>query len=443
MKELILSSNKILIVLPENLDVDSLAAGLGLAYIIKSFDKDVSLGYTDSIPEEFFQILDLSNFKQISSIKQSEVVLSLNKKKGGVKAVRWREIEDKIQFIITPESDDFEFNDVDLSSTGGDYDLAICIGCLNLDKVGNLYSSNHEFFNRVTIINIDIHAYNSNFGKINKIGSNNSLAGWIFDLAESEGFSLDKNAVEPLFKGIFWANEGFRQNGNLKKALKKLTSTNGELSSIIYQMFDTLTIAELRYLGKIISNMNIDSEGIIISKIPHNEFQGVKIDRIIYPEINIISRVRDYKVAIIISEYEKGRLSIRIYSKDQTVNIFQLFQEYTPIGNSRRITFSLDGELDEVAQKLLDQLKSSTPIQTVTKNQDERIIETKKEDEVSTNEKKEDEPLKTASSIPEAIDESPEYQMPQIDINSPIQQQAFNPTPPIYPSQPLPPAHPF
>lgn len=443
MKELILSSKKILIILPDKLNVDSAAAGLGLAHILKSLDKDISIGLNSKIPDEFIQILSFNDFQVINSIKQSEVILSLNRKKGGVKAVRWREIEDKIQFIITPETDDFEFNDVDLSSTGGDFDLAIFVGCTNKDEAGKLYSSNTEFFDKVDIINIDIQAVNSNFGKVNKIGNNSSISGWIFELSEAEEFKLNKNAVESLFKGIFWANEGFRQNGNLKKALKKLTSTNGELSSVIYQMFDTLTVAELRYLGKIISNMNIDSDGIIMSKVPSSDSQGVKPDRIIYPEINIISRVKDYKIAFILSEYETGKISVRIYSKDKSINIFQRFIDFTPIGNSRRITFSLDGQLDEIGQKLMDKLKSSPTENNKAEDRSKReevIVEHEDKKDSTT---KDDEPLPIASSLPKAIDSSPNVQIPQINPSTPIQQQAFTPTPPIYPSQPLPPAQPY
>ncbi len=440
MKELILSSKKILIVLPEKLNIDLAAASLGLAHILKSMDKEVSLSLKSQFVKDLKHVLIFDNFHIINSIKQSEVILSLNRKKGAVKAVRWREIEDKIQFIITPESDDFEFNDVDLSSTGSDFDLAIFIGCTHIDDAGSIVSSNTDFFDKVNIINIDIHTSNTNYGKINKIGSNNSLSGWIFDLAETEEFDLNEKAVESLFKGIFWANEGFRQNSNLKKALQKLISTNGEFSSVIYQMFDTLTIAELRYLGKIISNMNIDSEGTIISKVTNNDSQGVKPDRIIYPEINIISRVKDYKIAIILTEYEVGKVSVRIYSKDKTINIFQKYIDFTPIGNSRRITFLLDGQLDEIAQKLLDQIKSPVNDNDKTDEVTKKEEDAKDDNTQKGTPKKDDGPLPLASSLPQAIDSSPNFQMPQMNPSTPIQQQAFNPTPPIYPSQPLPPA---
>ena len=451
MKDLINSSKKILIVLPQNVNLDSAAAGLALAQIIDSQTNEITFAHEGSLPKEITKIIDLSKYKMIHTIKQSEVVLSLNRKKGDVKAVRWREIDDQIQFIITPENDDFEFKDVDLSSIGGDFNLIIMIGCINPKHAGKIYTENIDFFEKNDILNIDINKSNTNFGKTNKIGEDSSLSSWIFDLSKNEGFELNKESVASLFKGIFWSNEGFRKNDNLKKALKKLTATNGELSEVITPMFDSLSIAELRYLGKIISNMNIDSEGIIISQIPNSDIQGVNLDHIIYPEINIISRVRDYKVAIILSEHEPNNISVRIYSNDQSINIFQKFIDFTPVGNARRITFSLEGQLEETRNKLVSILSQETKeVTTEVKKDTHKVPTSKEEKKEPVEEKSKDskgeqkaEPLQAASTLPQAVESDSDYQTPTYPTNQPVQQQSFNPTPPIYPNQPLPPAQPY
>ncbi len=356
MKDLILSSKKILIALPDNLCIDIASASLALAFIL-SKDKEVQIGTLYPISYEFSHILDLSRFPIINNLSDREIVISLEKSEGEIKAVRWREIQQKVQFIITPKDDRFEFQDININTTGGNFDLIITIGVKNLESLGNLYNANKNFFHESKIINIDINPNNTRYGVVNEIGEEQSVCSWMLKLAERENLEVTKEAAEALFKGVFWSNEGFRSNGGLKKALEKFTQTGGELTETINQIYDTLSLAELRYMGKIIESINFYPEKLLTSRVRFSEMEGVDLRKILYPEINIISRVKDYKVAFLLSEYEPGKVFVRVYSRDESLDVFEIFSRYTPIGNMRRVTFNVEGNIDELEQLLLRDIK--------------------------------------------------------------------------------------
>jgi len=442
-KDLILSSNKILILIPEDLTPDIIAAISGLSSIIKNFnDKKVKIGSSNPIPKEFTNIWEIPEIDVISEFSKKEIVLSLNRKNGVVKSVRWRENENKIQFIITPDNSKFEYDDVDLETTGDEFDLVITIGCKQLDLCGKLYFNNKSYFDNVKKVNIDIDKSNTKYGEINKIGDEQSLSDWILKIAEEDELPLTQNATESLFKGIFLSNEGFRKNKNFKKALKKFSSNQGNLTSAISQLYNTLTIAELRYIGKIISNMKIDSDGLIRSKISNNEIQGVDQNKILYPEINIISRVKDYKVAMVFSEFEKDNTVIHIYSKDKNYNIFDTYSDYSPIGNSRRITLNIRGNIDDIEQEIINKMRGTNTNNSI-KKESTKPIDGDNQNKINEKKSKNSpEPLSKASSLPHPTESPMDNTYPQYNQISPIKPKSpsipnMNP---IYPSQPLPPA---
>lgn len=363
MKSIIERSKKLLIVIPDILTPDIVGAALGIANSLLP-DKKVTIASNNQFPKDLSKLFDFTPYEIIHELARKEIVLTVNRGKGAVDDVRWRESDEKIQFIITPSEGDFEYSDVDIQTVGSDYDVVIVLGCKTLSSIGSMYESNRSFFGDSKIINIDVNQSNEQFGFENLIGEKTSLSSWVLDLLERDGFDLKKDGVDALFKGIFWANEGFRDDEDVKKAIGKFTQSGGQLAETVSQMFDTLTVAELRYIGSMVSNMKVTDDSVILSKITSNELQGVTVDRILYPEINILSRVKDYKVAILLTEYEPRKVLVRVYSNDKEKDVFLMFTEFIPSGNAKRITFEQEGDLDEVEGRVLQKVSGQKKLST-------------------------------------------------------------------------------
>lgn len=463
MKDIINSSKSFLLLLPSDPTVDIITAVLGFANTLLP-DKKVVIGTSRPIPQDISEAFDLSPYEIVTNLKQREVILTLNGRKGRVEDVRWRESDEKIQFIITPQKGEFEYNDVDIHTTGDDFDVYITIGCRQLTDIGEMYQNNRDLFEKRKIVNIDIHPQNEKYGAVNEIGTGGSLSAWVLELLDTKGFQVKKDGMELLFKGILWEHGGFRETDILANAMKKLRQVDGELLPVLDEMYNSLTIAQLRYLGKLIANITMHDSGIITAKALHNEIQGVAVSRVLYPEMDIVSRLKDCEYAAVLAEVKSGQVIVKVYSKNDGTNLPELFAEYNPTGSIDRITFDAAGSLDEVETKIVRVLKGmageapasqaqtseenapvhipqmAEPIVTeapdqTTADQDEALRQTvETEKNKDTNEEKKDngneddgdEPLEKAKKLPKAEDveesspQSPTPQNPAMPYAPPI-----------------------
>jgi nanoRNase/pAp phosphatase (c-di-AMP/oligoRNAs hydrolase) len=432
-KDLVNSSKKILIVVPSQVCFDTLCAVFGLAQALSREDKTITIGCSSKLPKEFETLLPYFEFNVINTLGPKEIILSLNRLKGDVKSVRWRETKDEIQFIITPQDKDFEYNEVNLEDES-DVDLIITIGCKDLDSIGTLYSERNDVFADNKILNIDINPKNQKYGFQNEVSSENSLSEKILEVLERDDFQPTKQAAETLFKGVFWANEGLRSDGHLQDTYEKLSRYDVKPFEQISTLYDTLSIAELRYIGKMISNLRVEQDEILISVVPNSDLQGVKLDRITFPELNILSRIASYKLTLIITEYEPGKVLVKAYTKNKSINLIDTYSKYSPQGKSYQITFAASGNLSVIEKQLIEEFKGTK--ETVKKPS---IKDAEKEmfTESEKKEKEETTPLQKAESLPHAVEPPPITPMPPL-TNQPRASQSF-PTP-MYPPQPLSPA---
>lgn len=431
MKQQLESKEKILIVLPQNISVDVIAAALALATLL-SDTKQVTLFSKFHLPKNLEPLFNFSKFKVVSAITKPQIVVTINKKQGSVKTVKWNEKDNQIQFYIIPTDSSFEFDDVSFDITEGAYDLIVTLGCDTLESSGITELESLAMLKGHQILNIDIGKTNSKFGTVNEIGEERSLSAWLFKLLEQDNYTIQESVLRLLLQGILWANDGFRTDTSFKNVLDKFTLFgNRQLSRAISDMFNTLTIAELRYIGKMITNMTIDSEGIVVSKIPRNEFQGINIKLIAYPETFLLARLADAKASIILTEYRPKRIHVRIYCRGARLNLLQIFSKYSPAGGLDFIKFDVEGELDSLTQSIVGEIKANLKGENKGESKEPHV---QKEDQKQLGRKKTERiPLKKATVLPKTMP------APAAPTAFPIR-PSFPTRPPVQPPQSSPPA---
>lgn len=158
--------------------------------------------------------------------------------------------------------------------------------------------------------------------------------------------------------------------------------------------------------------------------------QDIQLERVLYPEINILSRVQGYKVAMILSEQKKRDIYARIYSQDESIDLFDLFSQFSPIGNTRRISFTHQGDIDRTEELLLKKIRTK-----IAKPADVPVKTAKKEQKPSSEKRANSlqDPLKKAQELPKPLEPT---ETPQI----PYYPQQGKPPQPLPPINPLPPA---
>lgn len=364
MKELIKQAENILIVFPDEVNFDMVSAGLGLAFSFP-VNKNVDFYFENEPKKSFLNLFDFANFKMINQLSEKEIVVNIKKRDGNIKSVRWSQDEDRIKFIIKPESYSLDLEEVALDVEGGTYDLFVTIGCKSFPE----YILKKVEIDEVSIINIDNKEENTQFANINKIKPNSSYSSFVLELIDDNNLSLKKEAIKNLYKGILVVEQGFRSSSEaLFSKLENLSSFDRGLFDATTETYDSLTLEQLRYMGKMISNMKVTKDEIIFSLIPYNQIRQTNLNQRIFPELNIVSRLKKFKLIFIISEIQEGMVEVSAYSKKEEIDLFTLFNMYSPEGSPKRVTF----RVKETPENMQAQIKDILKLESNEKTNDKR-----------------------------------------------------------------------
>ncbi|MBI4037285.1 hypothetical protein HY385_02580 [Candidatus Daviesbacteria bacterium] len=222
LKQLLPSTQSILIALPKNSDVDTLAAGLALYLSLTQASKDVKI-----VTEEVIKVSHTNLFgvdKIQSSLPPSsggDFVITL----GGVATADGKvPTAEKMDYYTTGNDlnlvvrvlpgQKFEPTSVTPHYEGSGSGLIFVLGVQNLDSLGAIYSSNPQLFTSGQIINLDNKAGNSQFGKTNILDTQaSSISEMVGQILPSLSLPIQGDIATNLLTGIFSATNNLQSSG--------------------------------------------------------------------------------------------------------------------------------------------------------------------------------------------------------------------------------------
>lgn len=213
---LLSSAQNILIALPSQPSVDDLAAGLALLLSLEQTGKKASIATEGTIKVGHTNLFGVGEIKsQLPTASGGNFTITL----GGVvshdasgasavpalEKISWDPIGSdlKLVFHVTP-GQKFEPTQVAPGYEGGNFDLIITIGAINLEALGSLYTVNQQVFTNASIINIDNKSANTSFGKANLIDNTaSSVSEIIAQALPSLHLPAEGDIATNLLNGIF------------------------------------------------------------------------------------------------------------------------------------------------------------------------------------------------------------------------------------------------
>lgn len=267
--ELIKSSKKILLLTHQNPDGDALGSLLALSLVLKNLNKEPTAVSSDPIPGvlKFLPIESQLN-QSFSGIK--DFVISVDTSKTKVDKLSYKNLktENKLNIIITPLSGSFSETDITFAGGSFKYDLIIVLDSPDLERLGPLYDNHMEMFFETPVVNIDHHAGNDYFGKVNWVDlTATSTAEILVSLIESlsrEKPLLDGEVATALLTGIIVDTGSFQNVNTTPKSFTvaaQLVAAGGRQQEIIRSVFKTKTLSTLKLWGKVLSNMAEEPAG--------------------------------------------------------------------------------------------------------------------------------------------------------------------------------------
>lgn len=240
------SVNRVLIVLPQNLNVDNLAAGLSLYLSLKTAGKKVdivSTGTPQISQSNLYGIGDIKN--DVSKSGGGNFIISLDgvvdttgtmQQVPALEKLDWYPEGSKLNLVfhVVP-GQRFEPSNITSRHEESGYDLTFVVGTQSLNELGNLFISNSQYFAQSQVVNIDTNPLNSYFGFANVIDPQaSSISEIVAHILPSLTLSMDLDVSSNIIAGIYFATNNLttKVNPDTFMAVSQAVQVGGSLPNI-------------------------------------------------------------------------------------------------------------------------------------------------------------------------------------------------------------------
>lgn len=213
---------EVVVVLRSNPNLDSLASGLALKDSLKKIGRRVSLVCPSGIPNETEKLR--GSVEILSVLPQNQIEITINYKQGSLVRIETKKETKSLQLNLLPEPNQLAIDpsDIDYRQFQSQPEVVILLELENLAHLQDFYNHNQAFFNQTPLINIDFHANNARYGRVNLIDSQaSSISEMVTLMLYDLRLPIDKDSAHNLYQGIGSQTNNFdssRFSANLLEA---------------------------------------------------------------------------------------------------------------------------------------------------------------------------------------------------------------------------------
>lgn len=351
--EQIKSAQKILLLTHVNPDGDGLGSLLALLLVLKQLEKQVTAVVPDQIVGALKFLPGLNDILKSFSYEK-DFIITLNTSQVKVDRLGYKHLpqENKLNIVITPAGGSFEENDVSFAQGSPKFDLIIVLDSPDLERLGTLYESQSALFFETPVVNIDHHAGNDFFGKINWVDlTATSTAEILVALIESlsrEKALLNEDVATALLTGIITDTGSFQNVNTTPKALTvaaQLVAVGARQQEIIRSVFKTKPLSTLKLWGRILAQVKFEDEfRFVWSKIGLSDFLETGADEGETTGIidELLKSAPDIDFALLLAERKDGvHGSLRAVS--QGTDVSQIARLFSGGGHEAAAAFQIYG----------------------------------------------------------------------------------------------------
>lgn len=255
-------ANHVLVLPSSPLDGDSLGSALGLYLALKKIGKKVTVVAEETVPASY------NFFPEISTISHElkfvrDFIVTIDCRDGTPGNVRHEIQGNKINIVVTPTKGALSKDSVMFSQGPAPYDCIVTVDAADVSQFGKMYENFTELWNLVPVINIDHHASNTGFGKINHVDIMASSAStMVLPLIEELGPNLmDADIATLLLAGLITDTGSFQNPNTTPDAFSiaaKLIGYGARQQEIIRNIYKTKKLSTLRLWGRTLTKLQYD-----------------------------------------------------------------------------------------------------------------------------------------------------------------------------------------
>lgn len=322
--EQVRKSNKILIILPQNVMADGLSSALGLRLFLNKLQKDVLVVTAGQAPENLKFLPGMDAVKnQISARKSLVITVDTAAKK--LEEISYQTTAEKARIYLKAKDEEFTPGDLSFSTEKFPVDLIFILGAKSLEDLGGLYEQNADLFFETPKINIDNHPDNEYFGQINLVDITVSSVAEILAgvLQKYEEQLLDQDIATCLLLGIIFSTRSFQHVQTTPKAFLKaseLVALGARQQEIIKNIYKTKPLALLKLWGRALARMKIlEEQKIVYSILNPADFEraGAGESELLPVLAEFIDNISGYKMLALLAEPAKNSARLLLGAHEQ------------------------------------------------------------------------------------------------------------------------------
>lgn len=239
------------------------------------------------------------------------------------------------------------------------YELVIFV------DVGASYMTNFHlvytdlFANREIIVNIDHHASNDLFGSLNLVDPDAaSTTLMIYRFFKYLNFDFGNEIATCLLAGLYGDTGSFKHSNTSAEVLlaaSDLVSLGGRIDAIAASLFKSNKVSTLRLWGKVLENINLTEEGIVMAVVKDQDFENYNaLPDQLSGVIDYLNMVPGSKFAVLINEDRKGNVKGSFRTRSETLDLSRIAATFGGGGHSKASGFCLPGKLvQDVSYKIV------------------------------------------------------------------------------------------
>ncbi|MFC1600177.1 bifunctional oligoribonuclease/PAP phosphatase NrnA [Patescibacteria group bacterium] len=222
------------------------------------------------------------------------------------------------------------------------FDLIISVDCSSLDQI--------KYPEIKPDINIDHHASNKKYGKINLVDSDAaSTTVIVYKLLKYLQIPILPGMATNLLAGIYCDTGCFMHTNttsDIYEIAADLMACGASANEIVKHMFKTKTVEQLKLWGKVLENIKVNQKGTIVSKITSDEFEETHATpKDLSGVINYLNSVPNCKMSMLLSEDMKGNVQGSIRTNEGGVDASELSGKLGGGGHKKAAGFTIPGKI--------------------------------------------------------------------------------------------------
>ncbi len=238
-------------------------------------------------------------------------------------------------------------------------DVGIALDCSNVKRMGKTY----EIFRNIkTVINIDHHKSNENFGDLNYVDSSVSSVGEIiYELIKSINIDLlDEDISTCLFTSILTDTGSFRYSNvssNTFRIASDLTSFGIKPHLIADNIYNRNTYSGLKLLGEALSTLEVTGSNYVSwltitrkmlnnTKASDEEIEGI---------IDVAATLDNTEISILFRETKDNKIKISFRSKGN-FDVNKFAGKFNGGGHPNAAGCLCSGKMYKIKEKILSEL---------------------------------------------------------------------------------------